>query len=197
MDGLSTNLAMCRLFGCSFDLPNNIQTSFLSPSNGLKINVVLDACHMLKLMRNTFFSYQILSYNGNTIKWEFLQNLVNYQQQIKMKIANKLTINHIEFQNHKMKVKYAAQLFSSSIAKSLELLKNVDGFKGVSETINFINNINDLFDILNSRTLYNKNWKKAINNGNLMGTIDKLYDIKAYLLSIKDVNGINLYKTKR
>ena len=133
MDGLSTNLAMCRLFGCSFDLPNNIQTSFLSPSNGLKINVVLDACHMLKLMRNTFFSYQILSYNGNTIKWEFLQNLVNYQQQIKMKIANKLTINHIEFQNHKMKVKYAEQLFSSARC----LISSVDWRDGKNISMNY------------------------------------------------------------
>ena len=197
MDGLSTNLAMCRSLGCSFTLPSDIQSYFISPTNGQKIHVILDACHMIKLIRNMFFAYKILFYNNNPIKWDYLVKLVNYQQKIDMKIANKLTINHIKFQNRKMKVKYATQLFSSSVAKSLELLKDFEEFSVVAETINFIFIINDLFDILNSRTLCSYGWKQAITANNLNKTIDKLFCIKAYLLSLKDINGVNLYKTKR
>ena len=38
-------------------------------------------------------------------------------------MANKLTSRHIDFQNNKMKVKYAAQLLSRSVALSLKECK--------------------------------------------------------------------------
>ena len=51
--------------------PSNIQSFFNHPADSsLKVYVVLDACHMLKLVRNTFGSYGILKDAENKkINW--------------------------------------------------------------------------------------------------------------------------------
>lgn len=56
-----------------------------------------------------------------------------------------------------MKVKIAAQTFSNSVASSMEYLKNdleLESFKDLGETIHFCRLVNNLFDILNSRTVF-------------------------------------------
>jgi len=48
-------------FGIKVDPPHNILSSFPHPADPtMNINFVLDACHMLKLVRNCFSSYGIL-----------------------------------------------------------------------------------------------------------------------------------------
>lgn len=50
-DGLKSNLTACELLGASFE-PSNIIPYFLHPSDDSRVYVVLDSCHMLKLIRN-------------------------------------------------------------------------------------------------------------------------------------------------
>ncbi|ESO11788.1 hypothetical protein HELRODRAFT_166831 [Helobdella robusta] len=98
---------------------------------------------------------------------------------------------------HKMKVKYASQVFSCSVAKSLQLLNGFHVFSDVSETMAFVKNINDLFHILNNKLILDREWKQSITKSNLTANIDKLYEMKAYLLSLKNLDGVNIYKTQR
>ena len=49
-----------------------------------------------------------------------------------------------------MKVNYAAQILSSTVANALELMYG----DNVSETINFIRNMNRFFDCMNVRNLF-------------------------------------------
>ncbi|GFO42646.1 THAP domain containing 9 [Plakobranchus ocellatus] len=53
-DGFSCHFAMLSDLGASMD-PENLDTSFPHPSSGHKIFVILDVCHMLKLLRNIVF----------------------------------------------------------------------------------------------------------------------------------------------
>ena len=73
--------------------------------------------HMLKLARNCFYEYQIIVIPGvGKAKWQHIQHLHSKQ-------ANKLIQAHINFQNQKMKVRLAVQIFSSSCASALEFLR--------------------------------------------------------------------------
>ncbi|ESO11720.1 hypothetical protein HELRODRAFT_166738 [Helobdella robusta] len=60
----------------------------------------------------------------------------------------------------------------------------------------FVKNINDLFHILNSKLVPDREWKQSITKSNLTATIDKLYEMKAYLLSLKNLDGVTFTKLK-
>jgi len=59
-DGPSCNFAITEELAVKIDPPHNIVSSFPHPVDPtMNINFVLDACHMLKLVRNCFSSYGI------------------------------------------------------------------------------------------------------------------------------------------
>jgi hypothetical protein len=67
-----------------------------------------------------------------------------------------------------MKVKLAVQTLSSLVADTLQFLKQTsNGFKNCEPTIQFIRNINDIFDFLNSRTPFGKGFKQPIHIDNI------------------------------
>ena len=51
-DGCPTNLSMARQLGCNFD-KDALKTNFCHPVTKSDVYVLLDPCHMLKLVRNT------------------------------------------------------------------------------------------------------------------------------------------------
>lgn len=54
----------------------NDDHSFLHPTENYKISIFFYAAHMLKLIRNTFTSKEILSDSqGNAINWKFIIKL--------------------------------------------------------------------------------------------------------------------------
>lgn len=63
-----------------------------------------------------------------------------------------------------MKVKYAVQILSSSVANALEFLESEDfeDFQGSSATVKFLRTIDRLFDILNSKNPFGKGFKAPI-----------------------------------
>ncbi len=68
-DGLSSNFAMFRLLGASFEL-SNFKSTFPHPSDpNLSVVVILDACHLIKLARNTLSDLQVLKdENGHEVR---------------------------------------------------------------------------------------------------------------------------------
>ncbi|CAH0558624.1 unnamed protein product [Brassicogethes aeneus] len=105
-DGPSTNFAMMKELGCIFDNVHNLKTWFNHPSaNSQKVFCILDACHMVKLMRNNFASLQIIKDpNGNNICWSYIKKLYELQENEGLHIANKLKKAHLEWHRQKMKV---------------------------------------------------------------------------------------------
>ena len=58
-DGTSTNFSMGRQLGARF-IPSDMSPSFKHPTSGEDVYIVLDACHMIKLLRNCLGEKKIL-----------------------------------------------------------------------------------------------------------------------------------------
>jgi hypothetical protein len=68
-DGPTTNFATLKRMGASFDFAA-MKCSFPHPSDSsIQVSVIFDACHLLKLARNTLADYKVLTDGeGNAIK---------------------------------------------------------------------------------------------------------------------------------
>lgn len=98
--------------------------------------------------------------NGNSIAWKYFTLLVEKQEEEELHLGTKIRRNHIHFHYEKMKVRLAAQIFSSSVANALKTCEQdlkLMQFQGATPTAQFCQIINDIFDLLNSRNLLAKN----------------------------------------
>ena len=150
---------------------------------------------MLKLVRNMLGMIDVKSRAG-IVKWTYITKLHEIQEQFGIKLGNRLSKQHIEWEKNKIKVRYAAQTFSRSVADAIDHLredvKHPD-FKDSSATTEFIRAIDTIFDMLNScnphgglakqplRLRNQQNWAKAFDNA------------VSYLLTLKDMSNQPLY----
>ncbi len=123
-DGLAATLSMLRKLGICLDL-NSFQRWFPHASDPSQKNtVMLDACHLLKLARNTLSDFRVLKdVDGNKIKWEFIEKLHNIQNKEGFRAGNKIRQDHTSRRRQKMKVSLAAQTLSLSAASSLDFCR--------------------------------------------------------------------------
>ena len=119
---------------------------------------ISDVPHLLKTARNCFSNSgshtktRKLWKDGKNILWTQITNLFGKEELDLYVRCPKLTRNHIDLNAYsRMKVNYAAQIFSASVAKLLE--EEFDDAE-VSETCKFIRHMNRFFDCLNTRNLY-------------------------------------------
>ncbi|KOB73308.1 THAP domain-containing protein [Operophtera brumata] len=182
-DGARANLAMAAELGCCLD-SNKLQTTIIDSTTGQRAYFFLDPSHMLKLIRNTFGDYKcFFDGDGNKIQWLYIEALHRIQEEELFFMANKLRANHIYFKTKIMNVRLAAQLFSKSVADALIFCQNeldLPDFNGVSATAKFILLINDVFDILDSRSRQ-KRLKRALNAENFEIAFQKLDEAKTVL----------------
>lgn len=197
-DGASSNIAMVEKFGVDL---KNMKSYFLHPESNDTITVTLDACHMVKLVRNTLADKEILiDQNNEEIKWKYIVSLVECQEKEGLHAATKLRRKHVNFFNEKMKVRLAAQVFSRSVADALtfceEDLKHPE-FNGASGTARFCRVINDVFDLLNSRNLYSKcKTQEAITLQNIIDLKKKSVEYINYISNLR-IGSVAILQTKR
>ncbi|KAF0725763.1 THAP domain-containing protein 9 [Aphis craccivora] len=146
-DGASTNRTKKQ------DFKNYIENPF---DTSRKVFMFSDVPHVLKNIRNRLFQNKTLTVYPLkfSIKWEHYLNIFKIEGCSLTKVCPKLTKNHFELNNlAKMKVKYAAQIFSRSTAIGIHFYinKKINGFEDSKETINFTLIINDFFDSLNKK----------------------------------------------
>jgi hypothetical protein len=122
MDGHATNLGMVRMFGCDLRQPDNLKTSFPHPFSGHPIHILIDPCHVLKIIRNMWEAYKSVASASGHVNWSYLQCLHALQTNEGLHLANKLSQRHIAFKKQIMKVSLAAQTISSSVANSMQFL---------------------------------------------------------------------------
>lgn len=142
---------MTNQLGCLIQT-TSMKKHFPFPTTNKPVYFYLDSCHMLKLVRNSLGDCKLKDKNGNSIDWTFVRLLHELQEIEGVYLGNKLFKSHIEYQKQKIKVKLATQVFSNSVAGSLQyLLQNkVIGFENCLPTFEFLKIFNDLFDIFNS-----------------------------------------------
>lgn len=187
-DGQAANLSMLRLLGVCVDSDRSIKSHFPHPVTQEPVYVFLDACHMLKLVRNCLGSKGSMWAGSNIIKWQYIVDLQNLQDAESLHTGNKLKSTHIQWEKKKMNVKLAAQTLSESVATSLSfcLKEGFEVFRGCEETIKFITIFNGLFDILNSRNLKGYHLKAPLSERNVGNVLQFLTKAKAYILSLTD-----------
>ena len=170
-----------------------------------QLHFLFDPCHLLKLTRNLLGDYKVLKHIDCTgrihlIKWSYIQALDDLQQTQFLNIANKIKGNHIKYTKHKMKVKLAAQVFSSSVADAIDFLREDikhPSFAGSEATVTFIRNIDMLFDFLNTRNPFAKGYKRPLSKSNRHIWYPSLLRIREYLLQLRNCNGELLSMGKR
>ena len=191
-DGTSVNLSTFRQLGCTFGTTyDTMVTKFKHPTQDYFVHVILDPCHMLKLARNALAKLSTFSdSNGGKVKWAYFQNLYAIQEKEGLKLGNKLSTQHMQFEKHKMNVQLAAQTLNSSVADAIEFLDvsmKVPEFQDSQPTVTFTRTMDQLFDILNSRNPVAKGYKQPLRPQS-KETWEKIPKTTAnYLLTLKTV----------
>lgn len=188
-DGEAVNTSALNILGCNI-FPDNLEeiiNFFIHPTENYNIYIILDACHMLKLGRNALADYGEFEYNRKSIKWIYIVLLHRLQKLLTFKLKNKLSSQCIYWAQNKMKVKYAANTFSASVANAIDFLKQegLDDFKNSDETVTFIRAVDQLFDFLNSRNPFGKNFKQPITVQNWSYLQKTIKEKLNYLFSLK------------
>jgi len=155
---------------------------------------------MLKLMRNILAEKGILTdQDNNQIRWQHIKDLHELQDREGLKAANKLKRSHVEWYQQKMKVSLAAQCMSRSVANALEFLGqdlHLSKFTDVAPTVAFIRVIDRLFDTLNSKNKFEKEFKSVLRCENERFWRPFLMQTAAYLSNLK-LFGVPLHQTMR
>lgn len=90
-DGPSCHFSMMSGLGARLE-PTSLQTFFPNPLEPTKkVYVLLDVCHMLKLVRNTFDEGGILiDKDGCKVYWQYIVELQKLQEKEGLRLGNKL-----------------------------------------------------------------------------------------------------------
>lgn len=187
-DGCAASLNAAELLGCNLKNPKCLKTTFKHPEDDYEVAVLLDPCHMMKLIRNTCEAKRlIIDENGKRIRWQLLTNLVKFQKNVTLNFANKFSPRHIHFRNEIMKVHLGTRSMSRSVANTLKLCNEIvtsSLFIDTEGTINFITILNNLFDILNSKSSDSYGLKKPISEENSVEVFDHLETARSYILGL-------------
>ena len=200
-DGPTSHQAMLKLLGAKLS-PDNLQAYFPHPCDPkAKIYIFLDACHMIKLVRNTMSDWKVLhDKDDSTIKWQYVVQLQELQDAEGLHLANKLRKAHVNWKPQKMKVNLAAQALSSSVADALEYCEGklkLPQFQGCGPTVKFIRVFDHLFDVLNSRNPLARNFKAPIRTSNYDHKKRFLNDASEYIQNLRGPDGQSILTSKR
>lgn len=200
-DGTVTNLATAECLGASFKI-KKLKPTFEHPTTGKEICAILDPSHMVKLVRNTIASTGSLYDNqGRMVKWQYVVSLHKVQTDEGLLAATKLGVRHIQWKREKMKVRLATQVLSASVSNALlylaEDLKHPE-FQGCEATVEFLQLFNDLFDVLNSKNLHSKNYKKPLNSNNMTNILEFFDKAENYIKNLRtSKNGQLVLESKK
>ena len=206
MDGAASNINAFTTLGAKLlevD-PSKPSQSIEHPlDKDIQINASLDSPHMLKLGRNNLAEYKIFISPTGFVRWELIDKLQQLQEHEGLSLAPKLKKRNINFKNLKMKVYIAGQTLSRHVGDAIKHLSQVeyelpDGFvfKDVEATVEFIYNINDLFDLTNSRsTVVQCYFKKPISAASMDEQISHLVRLMHYFYSLKTLTGQPIHKS--
>ncbi len=205
-DGNYANQETAKKLGCKLSAIDMIPY-FAHPCHpDDKVYVVMDVCHMVKLMRNTLADYKVLRWDEDDgtskyIKWFYIEKLHEIQEgEQHLLLGNKLKKKHIEWDKHKMNVRLAAQTLSTSVADAIDFLRvdlNHPEFQGSEETTKFIRKVDKLFDVLNSKNPHMKGSKAPLTIHNISETEDEVNKTIYYLLHLKDEKGRLMRASRR
>lgn len=147
-----------------------------------------DTPHIVKAVRNNFKT-NIIKIETKCVSWSYVERLYNVDKTKNNRLAPKLTESHIHPTNfQRMKVKLAAQTLSHTVSAALNTYISIGLLpEDAAVTAEFIENIDNLFDIFNSSTLgHAKKYKGAFQATDFQ--TEFLLYMKKYLSNIRIYN---------
>lgn len=199
-DGAFANQATATRLGCVLK-PDDVKTKIQHPSDSNKhVNMIFDACHLIKNVRNCFGDLGIIRVGEEQIKWKYITELHKFQQQSNLHIANKLQGKHLDYVKNKMNVSLATQTISSSVDTAIEFLRDdlsIPEFSGSEATCRFLRMFDKLFDLCNSSNSKAKGFKSPITPLNFNTKKKFISEAIQYIKSLKDTNQKPLVRGRR
>lgn len=90
-DGNNTNVTIAQYLGANLDpLSENFKPWFTHPVKEHSVYILLDACHMLKLCRNTFACKALYDSEDGIITFKYIEDLYKFQQDEGFLAGNKI-----------------------------------------------------------------------------------------------------------
>lgn len=129
---------------------------------GKKIHCTHDFPHLIKSLRNAWLKSDFETPDG-IVSFQPIKEVWEKEKSLVTKLCPKLTRQHIEPTHfEKMKVKLATQVFSHTVHAAIKTVNSLSGFLTCSKqvalsTAVFIEKVNNVFDCMNSSTLYGDN----------------------------------------
>lgn len=176
-DQETTQFALLKSQGVSMDHPYLVH-----PSTGEKVFVVIDIPHCLKNTRNALFRRHDINYGSGTASWRHIEQLFELENNMhsELRLVPKLKSIHLNLPVGKnMKVSIAAQTCSYSVARAIRTYVHFEKMPySALATAKFCEEINNLFDVLNSSSTSAKGYKQA-------ATVENWSSIRTFLLSMR------------
>lgn len=157
--------------------------------DGHKIFTIYDVPHLLKSVRNNFieacFQKDNKIFSFNDIKETYKIDKSNKRSKTLIKITDS-HIHPTSFQ--KMRVKLAVQVFIHSMSSAIRTCAETEQLlsKTAFDTADFIEFMNNLFDCVNSRSLFSHNqYNAALNHSGTVKTF--LLEASKYFLNLTKI----------
>lgn len=97
-DGARANFTMSTYLGADLFNFKDLRTHFSHPVTKEPIVIMLDACHMIKLIRNALEHFKFLyDGDGNLLMWQYFEHLVALQETMGLHAATKVRRRHLNF----------------------------------------------------------------------------------------------------
>ena len=140
-----------------------------------------------------------IDYENKLVKWQHIVDLYKHQKTEGFTLANKLTKQHIEFHKNPMKVRYAVQVLSRSVANALLTLRDLDfkNFRDVYGTSEYLLCFDSIFDVMNSRSLSQSFQKAPMKEKNEESWQTIFRNSWHYICNLKTVNGKSVLYSNR
>ena len=154
-DGSSVNRAFIKMHKPVTKLTSGVVFDTINKASRDRILYFMsDTPHLLKTIRNCLLNSRsdkkkgrrLMSRNGKKITWDFIIKLYNEKKGKNLRKSYKLNAMNVYPDSYaRMKVKYAGQVISRTVAQDLEDQK----WEEAAETVTFLRRTNDWFDCLN------------------------------------------------
>lgn len=143
------------LTALNIGIEHNQSRFFLHPRNAsLRVYVCADTPELLISIRNHFLDYGFMI-NGSLITTECIRFIVNSSDSLDPKIDRSFLKKILTVKdNERQEVKWAAKLFSNTVANAIRFVGEMSDDPYWKETADFVQLVNDWFDICNANSKY-------------------------------------------
>jgi hypothetical protein len=170
----------------AYQLQVSTSEPFLKHPVTLKpVYVIIDVPHCLKNARNALMKNDVMFDGDKVATWQHLTDFYESDRSRSLRLASRLSDSHFSLpMGQKMRVSLAAQVLSHSVSSGIRTLVHHHVLEAAAlQTADFVQRVNDLFDMLNSVRLYDKGFKQPICRGSLASQSDQLREFEAFLQS--------------